>query len=188
MVSETLSTYWATIRRLHQSIKSRGYREVVATTATVPLSTQRNLVKRRYIEAEEQKPRFPGWRGTVAAGAIVTVSTLLINLVLLVWALTLNVNRWGVAILFEGSCAEMKKISTWLHVGINILSTLLLGASNYAMQCLLSPTREEVDKAHSEGQWLDIGAVGLMNLISICKRRRRLSTILSISSIPLHLL
>ena len=152
MTSQAFSLYWTTLRRFYQYKKSKGCKYAVTIIAAVPFVMGQNPAKRRYIEAREKKPRFHGWRGTVAAGVIATVSTLLINLVLLVWALALGVNHWGIATLFEGSCVEMKRISTWFHVAINILSTLLLRASNNAMQCLLSPTREEVDKAHSEGQ------------------------------------
>ena len=75
-----------------------------------------------------------------------------------------------------------------MHVAINVLSTLLLGASNYSMQCLSSPTRREVDKAHSQGIWLDIGVPSVRNLRKLSTTRIVLWWLLAISSIPLHLL
>jgi hypothetical protein len=39
-----------------------------------------------------------------------------------------------------GSCALVKVWNRWLHFGINALSTILLGASNYCAQLLLAPT------------------------------------------------
>lgn len=95
-------------------------------------------------------------------------------------------------------------MSFWLHICINILSTLLLSASNCeynpksfctsglqaadTMQVISSPTRSEVDKAHQASRWLDIGVPGIRNLISITKTRVVWWALLAISSIPLHLL
>lgn len=70
----------------------------------------------------------------------------------------------------------------------NVLSTLLLGASNYTMQCLASPTREEVDRAHSQNRWLDIGVPSIRNLTRISSHRKVLWWLLVISGVPLHLL
>lgn len=84
-----------------------------------------------------------------------------------------------------------KKTATlafWTHLVINILSTLLLGASNYSMQCLSSPTRSEVDKAHGQGIWLDIGVPSIRNLRRLSVSRIVLWWLLAISSLPLHLL
>ena len=56
------------------------------------------------------------------------------------------------------------------------------------MQCLSSPTRSEIDKAHSQGIWLDIGVPSVRNLRRLSKTRIVLWWLLAISSIPLHLL
>ena len=90
--------------------------------------------------------------------------------------------------ILDGSCEKTKNLSLWLHLAINVLSTILLGASNYCMQCLSSPTRQEVDRAHSQGIWLDIGVPGIRNLRRISRRRLVLWMLLTLSSIPLHLL
>ena len=79
--------------------------------------------------------------------------------------------------------------STALHVVINILSSLLLSASNYTMQCLGSPTRKEIDMAHSKGSWLDIGLPSVWNIAGRINIRRILFWwILALSSMPIHLL
>ena len=87
----------------------------------------------------------------------------------------------------EGNCKETGHLSLWLHLIINLLSTLLLGASNYSMQCLASPTREEVDKAHHQSTWLDIGVPSVRNLTRIARHRIILWWFLVISGVPLHL-
>lgn len=79
-----------------------------------------------------------------------------------------------------------KRLDLWLHLGINLLSTILLGASNYTMQCLSAPTRDEINKAHQQRIYLDIGVPSVRNLGRISQRRRRLWWLLALSSIPLH--
>jgi hypothetical protein len=59
--------------------------------------------------------------------------------------------------LYEGDCKRVRTIGLRSHIGINILSMLLLGASNLCMQLLAAPTREEIDTAHQKKIWLDFG-------------------------------
>lgn len=90
--------------------------------------------------------------------------------------------------LYEGSCSRSRGWVTGLHVLINILSTLLLGASNYCMQCLSAPSRADVDRAHAKRIWLDIGTPSLKNLRFVNRRRKTLWFILLATSTPIHLL
>jgi hypothetical protein len=93
-------------------------------------------------------------------------------------------------VLFDGDCDRVKRLNTGLHLGINILSTILLAGSNYTMQCLSAPTRSEIDSAHNRkpGVYLDIGVPGIRNLGYISRRRVILWVALGLSSLPLHLL
>ncbi|KAK0640532.1 hypothetical protein DIS24_g9273 [Lasiodiplodia hormozganensis] len=70
---------------------------------------------------------------------------------------------------------------------INFLSTVLLTASSYCMQITCAPSRSEIDAAHKDGTWLDIGILSLHNFSYISKRRRMILILLSFSSLPLHL-
>ena len=89
---------------------------------------------------------------------------LVINIVVTIYAsLTTGVNS-GIGIIQHGDCSLTKRMGMWLHLAINVLSTMLLSASNYCMQCLSSPTCEEVDRAHANGKWLDIGVPSVQNL------------------------
>lgn len=56
------------------------------------------------------------------------------------------------------------------------------------MQLLVSPTRREVDQAHSNKSWVDIGVPSVRNLRFISFKRVVLWSLLALSSIPLHLL
>lgn len=132
------------------------------------------------------RTRFSGWRGGVVASITVSVLVLLLNVTLAIAAAT----RWqpvgNIATAFTGDCTTVTRWTTAAHLGINLLSSLLLGASNYCMQRLVAPTRKEVDKAHAQRKWLDIGIPSTRNLTSISKRRLILWILLALSSIPLH--
>ena len=129
-----------------------------------------------------------GWRMGVKICASTAAMVLLANIGLTIWASTKHGLSNGLAIIQIGSCRDTKNLSLWLHLVINVLSTTLLAASNYCMQCLSSATREEVDRAHSHHIWLDIGIPSVRNLRSIARNRIILWWILAFSGLPLHLL
>lgn len=92
-----------------------------------------------------------------------------------------------ISVVYRGKCATSKRWSIALHLIINILSTCILGASNYCMQTLLAPTREEVDTSHARGKWLHIGSASFKNLFAIGKDRQLLWFTLLITATPFHL-
>lgn len=92
------------------------------------------------------------------------------------------------ALLYQGKCSVSKNWARGLHFLINVLSTLMLAASNFCMQCLSSPSRDEVDIAHAQGKWLDVGVPSLKNLASIGVKQRMLWLALLVTSLPIHLL
>ncbi|KAL2832622.1 hypothetical protein BDW59DRAFT_169440 [Aspergillus cavernicola] len=130
--------------------------------------------------------RFGGWKGTLYLGSITSFIVLLLNLAMLSWA-TLRHSSEGKSVLYSGDCDRVKEISAGIHFLINILSTLLLSASNFGMQCLSAPTRQDVDRAHGRKKWLDIGVPSVRNLWRIPKSRLLLWLCLVVSSVPLHL-
>ncbi|RMZ81806.1 hypothetical protein DV738_g2021, partial [Chaetothyriales sp. CBS 135597] len=130
---------------------------------------------------------FSGWRGGAISAAGLSLISLCINLGVGIWLSTKPNNPGGLTEVFNGNCNTAKQLTTWIHLAINILSTLLLGGSNYCMQCLSAPTREEVDKAHAKGTYLDIGVPNLRNLRAIAVHKQLMWWILGLTSIPLHL-
>ena len=108
-----------------------------------------------------------------------------VNLSLIIWASTKG-SKGGIATIQEGDCNETKRLDLWLHLGINSLSTLLLGASNYTMQCLSAPTRDEISNAHRQQITMDIGIPSIRNLRRVSWRRISLWWLIALSSIPLH--
>ncbi|KAL8685755.1 MAG: hypothetical protein Q9218_007560 [Villophora microphyllina] len=128
-----------------------------------------------------------GWHAGTITCAVTVCIVLLVNLILTIWASVKYGIDGDLGTVHEGSCHKTKNMSLWLHFAINVLGTALLSASNYCMQCLSSPTRKEVDRAHNRNIWLDIGVPSIRNLRHITRKRLLLWILLAISSIPLHL-
>lgn len=92
--------------------------------------------------------------------------------------------------LYTRNCENMELINTVVHLLINVISSIVLAASNFCAQLLVAPTRDEVTCAHRKGDWLDLGVPSFRNLVRgrIATRRRLLWAVLALSSAPLHLL
>lgn len=129
-----------------------------------------------------------GWRRVVILATIITTVVLLVNLIFAITAFfTFDASR-GVGNIFKGNCLVIKNWNTALHLLINLLSTIVLAASNFTMQCLTSPTRRDVDIAHSRGVSLDIGVPSIKNLFHVRHWKRVVWLSLCVSTLPLHLL
>ncbi|KAL4779057.1 hypothetical protein BJX76DRAFT_365635 [Aspergillus varians] len=133
-----------------------------------------------------RRRRVGPWKRTLYLGTIWACTILILNLVLVIWASTRR-SPDGASVLYAGDCGRTKQISSGVHILINMLSTGMLGTSHFAMQSLSAPTREDVDRAHAESRWLDIGVPSIRNLLSIPRMRRWLWLGLVASSVPLHL-
>jgi len=135
------------------------------------------------------RTRFQGWRMGIILGCCMSSIVLGVNItVLVVGGVRDKGFRNGFAVPMSGLAEDVSWWSSAIHIVINALSTLLLAASNYTMQVLSSPTREDVDKAHARNEHLDIGVLSLRNLRRIRRRRLLLFIIMGLSSIPIHLL
>lgn len=142
----------------------------------------------RWLYFHPRFQKFEGYHFGILCCAAVSATTMAINLTLTIWAFKHYEIEEGVGTILDGSCSETKKLAIWPHLGINVLSTLLLGASNYTMQCLCSPTREDIDRAHSQDIWLNIGTPSIRNLLAISRSRMLLWWLVAISSVPLPLM
>lgn len=109
------------------------------------------------------------------------------NLAVAIWAYFKS-GKQSNGHVYEGACDDVNMASIGIHLLINVLSTLLLGGSQYIMQCLCAPTRREINLAHSKGVWLDIGQPSLRNLRFIRRWKLVVWVALVLSSLPLHLL
>ncbi|KAK7947830.1 uncharacterized protein PG986_008716 [Apiospora aurea] len=130
-----------------------------------------------------------GWRRTGAIN-IVWVSTCgLIVLAGLLYSIARNENgsKLHSTKIYQGRCPKSSRISTVLHLLVNIVSTGILASSNFFMHITTSPTRKEIDRAHMFLRPLDIGLLSRGNLSSLSYFKRACWSILLLSSIPIHL-
>ena len=124
----------------------------------------------------------------VSICAIACGFAFVINTTLTLWVSIRYGIQHGLGTIKEGNCKDTKILNLWLHIVINGLSTILLGTSNCTMQCLVAPTRGEIDRAHRRHDWLDIGVPSMCNLTKIPRKKSVLWSLLALSGIPLHLL
>ena len=158
--------------------QSHGMPNEITDDAEVPLV--RASRKQRY--------RFKSWKIGVASAAIMTTSVLITNLAFALWGYIQFTLEDGIGTAIEGSCDKVTNWNFGLHIVINILSSAMLSASNYTMQCVTAPTRNECDRAHKRGHWLDVGILSFRNIVLIGLQRKILWALLAVSSTPIHLL
>ena len=123
-------------------------------------------------------------------GAVAVI--LILNIALGVVAATkshLKVHH-GLFTLALGTCLSMRHYSVWVHFLLNVLASVLLLTSNYFMQRLAAPTRQDVDVAHQHRKGLWIGSLSLTNFKFMTQRIEKfvLFGLLWASSTPIHLL
>lgn len=129
-----------------------------------------------------------GWKGGLIRCAIFSTVLWLLMIIAYIYLYSRSETERGSGVIMTGSCSVVSRANTIIHAALNIVTTLMLGASTYAMESLCCPTREEVDAAHAKKLWLGIGGLSLRNFRFISKSRSVLWVVLWITSIPLHLL
>ena len=148
-----------------------------------------------FPEANPAHPEAQTWRvwrskrsTVLSACSLVAALVMLINFTTTVYLKS----RWktigDIGTIYRGDCSQAHRLSSRLHIVINVLSTALLSASHLCMQLLAAPVRREIDKAHENYIWLDIGVPSFRNLKYIGNRRTMAIILLATSSIPLHFL
>lgn len=87
----------------------------------------------KYASRLSSRNTLAGSRGRFGTFTIVAVVVLIINVCWLVYAKV----KYGIVDGYEtirnGECSDVKQLNIWLHLVINILSTLLLTGSNAFM-------------------------------------------------------
>jgi hypothetical protein len=132
---------------------------------------------------------FGGLKRTLRFFLTVAIIVLVVNISWLGYAKThYGGLDGGFGTIQRGDCDTAKKTNTWLHLLINVLSTLLLTASNAFMSVYCCPSRKEVDAAHRRRKWLHVGMLSVRNFRSIAKRKSLVVVLLCLSSVPFHLL
>ena len=116
------------------------------------------------------------------------VTVMIVNLTLTIWAFLKHKPVKGVGTLFTGSCTLASRLNIGVHMLLNVVSTLFLGAGNYCMQILVAPSKQEVAAAHEKRNFLDIGVPSVHKLWSIERLRTFLWVAIGITATLLHLL
>lgn len=140
------------------------------------------------VESRQMTKRH-GWRAGSLVSCIFVGLVLTFNTTFTIYAVKSNPPlEGGVGKLKHGRCDQILSMSTFISVAINIFSTIVVAASNYNMQCLVAPTRSEIDKAHRSKKHLDIGIPSVRNLRWLPTWKIVLWIVLVLSTLPLHLL
>ncbi|KAI1354006.1 hypothetical protein F5Y01DRAFT_322260 [Xylaria sp. FL0043] len=122
--------------------------------------------------------RTTGWQkaARVNCALLVVLSISLVGLSIT----ALSYGFQSVLFLYSGDCSSghATTINLLLHLLINVVSTLVV---------LNSPSREEIDRAHSKGYWLDIGVSSIRNVFRLSKFKLWCWTTVVLTSVPIHL-
>lgn len=128
-----------------------------------------------------------GWRKTAVINTIIVGFFLVANFSTLIW----SVAKSGISgrnVFSQGDCNKISLLNTFLHLLLNVASSLIIASSNFFMQVLNSPTRAEVDQAHARKHWLEIGVPSLRNVLNVSPYKSLAWLLFSLSSVPIHLL
>lgn len=130
-----------------------------------------------------------GWRRTATIN-VVLESTCALTLLIF---LAISISQSGASlahptIIFYGSCTTSSRLNLLLHFLINALSTTVLTSSNFFMQILSAPSRQEINRVHTWLRSLDIGIPSIKNLWYVSRLKSAGWLIFFITSIPIHLL
>ncbi|KAL4939673.1 hypothetical protein BDV06DRAFT_198363 [Aspergillus oleicola] len=134
------------------------------------------------------------WIKGVVICSWVVATVLTLNTILTVIAAGIAYSKNGetsfsFAALYTGKCSTAKQWTTGMHFVINVLSTAMLGASNYCLQCLASPSRAQVDDAHKKRISVRIGVPNIWDLLSRQRGKRQLlGWLLIATSLPIHMI
>ncbi|KAI9044647.1 uncharacterized protein KD926_011617 [Aspergillus affinis] len=165
-----------------------------------PWSALRERWRNLKLATPSKKANIPSdgdeWTKGVKFAMRWTALVLFVNIVLAIIAIAMGYSGSSASndrstvstAIYDGKCSVSGGWASGLHVLINILSTGLLAASNYAMQTLSAPSREDVDAAHSKGKWLDIGIFSYRNILAMDNRRKLIWLVLLLTSVPIHLM
>ncbi|KAI1439689.1 hypothetical protein F5Y02DRAFT_405060 [Annulohypoxylon stygium] len=128
-----------------------------------------------------------GWRRTGAINVLLALGCGVVLLVCLILSLKTGSPLNGTTIIYSGYCKDTSNLNIVLHLLLNLLATGVLASSNFFMQVVASPSREEINIAHTSLLSLDIGILSTKNLRHISYFKGVSWVILVLSSLPIHL-
>jgi hypothetical protein len=82
-----------------------------------------------------------GWRAGLVHSFLLSFVALVVNISVYTWLFRTYDAESGTAMLRKGSCGMIRNANTGIHAALNVVSTLILGASAYAMQAYLGSSK-----------------------------------------------
>ncbi|KAI8220175.1 hypothetical protein K4K54_008803 [Colletotrichum sp. SAR 10_86] len=132
--------------------------------------------------------RLVGWRINILICAILVWLMTVLLWVLLLTSFSKNHDLSDMPPFYAADCQDTRRVMVVVRLLVGALSTLVIVSSYIFMQLLVSPTREDVDRAHAQRRWMDIGCMSVKNLRFISNGRRVLFVLFGLIWIPFHLL
>ncbi|KAK4141295.1 uncharacterized protein C8A04DRAFT_14224 [Dichotomopilus funicola] len=130
-----------------------------------------------------------GWRAGVALTVLATLAVLIAGFVCLMVAISGKPSSASVAAaVYVGACGTATAVNMGVHAAITVAAVVLLAGANYVFQVLTSPTRAEVDAAHRQERWVDIGVPSLRNLKWIGRGRAALAVLVVVMAVLTQIL
>lgn len=111
-------------------------------------------------------------------------------LIVLIIALSLSIRATGIngfTSIYHGRCDTTSRVNSGLQFLVAVVSVLISVASDFFLRLAISPTPQDVSKAHSQRTWLDIGTHSPRNMRFVSHWRTLTWVILIVSSAPLQL-
>lgn len=95
-----------------------------------------DLIDRTAVQStrkHRKKRKTENWKRSLYLGSLSSIIVLLFNVSFVAWAVSHHDLTEDRRVLYTGDCTKTKRMSTGIHLVINILSTALLCASSYTM-------------------------------------------------------
>lgn len=122
------------------------YRSLGSFTSTKPSTPSQGYDSRHHLLAETSEtpskplPRLPasrwwtfsfeGWRTGASTAAVLAFISMAVNLSVAGWLASKGENT-AIVEVYNGDCDTVTRADIWVHLAINVLSTALLGGSNF---------------------------------------------------------
>ncbi|KAM7218192.1 hypothetical protein V8F06_006483 [Rhypophila decipiens] len=170
-----------------QPLESKHERQAVTVT-----ELEQPTSRRRWYSFNILPARLQGWQGALKMLCVLSWVLVIPNLVISsVLSARGGLQEWvpTTVMIKQGNCDDIGRDDLWIHLAMNIVTTVLMAATNFAMQAWTSPTRADVDRIHAQGKTVDIGVLSLRNILSGRIRLKRLlvGCFMLIVALPLHL-
>ncbi|GKZ80632.1 hypothetical protein AnigIFM56816_004858 [Aspergillus niger] len=157
------------------------------------LDTDKPILETTAIDPRSTTSPQKRWSDPVWLCVYGNTAILLINVIFTIaaasWAASHDGDvTFGSNTLYEGSCTRIKEMKIGIHLIINIFSVVLMATSSFSCHILMSPSRADVDRAHSERRWLTIAVFSMRNFKNLRWPHRMLWILLTGTSLIVQLI